>query len=71
MKMLTSVIPSLLGNLSKLEPFDFSSNKLIGLIPMQLASLKFLFLLNFLYNQLEGHKPQGPQLTTFSNDFYT
>ncbi|KAK8993363.1 hypothetical protein V6N11_033464 [Hibiscus sabdariffa] len=63
-------IPSTLGDLSKLESLDLSSNKFHGRIPTELKSLGFLEVLNLSHNNLKGPIPQGKQFDTFSNDSY-
>ena len=40
------------------------------MIPPQLTDLTFLAVVDFSYNQLEGHIPLGNQFNTFSNDSY-
>ncbi|KAH7543849.1 hypothetical protein JRO89_XS15G0031300 [Xanthoceras sorbifolium] len=45
-----SHIPSSLGNMTTLESLDLSSNRLVGEIPKQLASLNFLVVLNLSRN---------------------
>ena len=63
-------MPPSLGDLTKLEWLDLSSNKFIGEIPVQLAYLTSLAFLNLSKNHLCGQIPQGKQFNIFTNDSY-
>nr|TKR90000.1 hypothetical protein D5086_0000237970 [Populus alba] len=52
--------------LTYLESLDLSSNLFTGRIPVQLADLTFLTVLNLSHNQLEGPIPSGKHFNTFN-----
>jgi Leucine-rich repeat (LRR) protein len=64
---LTGHLPSCLGKLKELESLDFSQNKLVGVIHLQLTQLTFLGSLNISHSHLMGPIPQGNQFGTLSN----
>ncbi|XP_076897818.1 uncharacterized protein LOC143551230 [Bidens hawaiensis] len=53
------IIPSEVGNLSKLVLLDFSSNQFTGMIPLEIGELRSLVTLHLFQNQLHGSIPQA------------
>ncbi|XP_031475125.1 LRR receptor-like serine/threonine-protein kinase EFR [Nymphaea colorata] len=58
-KFIGITIPPSLGNLSKLEHLDLSSNGLVGNIPDGLGNLSLLRTINLAHNNLTGMVPQS------------
>lgn len=64
----TGPIPPSLGNLTQLELLDHSQNKLLGVIPENLAAqFSFLAFSNVSDNLLSAHIPQGPRKFSHGN----